>query len=270
MEIEIEDVHIHIGQYENEYYEAEAVFDTVFSRPEIQSFYYSSTTSCKEDVHYFEVAREIEDAAEYRFPENKSCAPLLWYKPEYIAQGLDPIKEIENSRGLYEGIKLHPFADNWDFEHNHHHRTMLHRIFESAGAPYNYGYIFIHTGESGRDDAKRFLPFFTEHDVPVILAHGRPIRQTIRLLQRFNKMFCDTAFMSEEAVRVLAGVGLGDRIFTGSDFPITHYFSSHDAYGENSVSLAYQYNKDIAQMKKYQTIIEETKIALRTKKKDEY
>jgi hypothetical protein len=258
-----EDVHVHIGQYEDEYYGAEEVFDAVFSRPEITGIFYSSTTSCVEDITYSEVEKEMDDAA-LCCPKGRYCRPLLWYKPEYIAQGVNPIKEIENAGGRYGGIKLHPFADNWNFEHNHHHRTMLRRIFESAG--HLFDHILIHTGESGRDSPKRFLPFFTEFPrAPVILAHGRPADITIKLLCRFKMFFCDTAFMSEESVRAICGAGLSAGIFTGSDFPITHYFNKHGAAGESRLSLAEQYVRDLAQMKKYQTIITEAKNALSSK-----
>ena len=265
--VEIEDFHVHIGQYENEYYDFEEVFDTVFSRPEILGFYYSSTTSCKEDVNYIEVEAEMDDAAQYRFPEGKYSTPLLWYKPDYIEQGVNPIKEVENCR--YGGIKLHPFADNWDFEHNDSHRRVLHRIFESAGDSYEY--IVIHTGESGRDSPRRFLPFFKDFPhAPVILAHGRPVREIIPLLSQFKNLLCDTAFMPEAAVRVISGVGLGHRILLGSDFPITHYLAKQGPYGENLVSLSSQYARDIEQMKKHQAIIKEMKITLESKEPYEY
>jgi predicted TIM-barrel fold metal-dependent hydrolase len=258
-----EDVHVHIGQYEDAYYEAEEVFDAVFSRPEVISILYSSTTSCKEGVVYSEVEDEM-DCAALCHPKDKSCSPLLWYKPEYIAQGVNPLKELENAKGRYGGIKLHPFADNWDFEHNHHHRDVLHCIFGSAG--YAFDHIIIHTGESGRDSPGRFLPFFNDYPrAPVILAHGRPADITIKLLRRFEMVCCDTAFMSEESVRTICEAGLSASIYMGSDFPITHYFAKHGPYGENPVLLAEQYARNVAQMKKYQTIIKEAKNALSSK-----
>jgi predicted TIM-barrel fold metal-dependent hydrolase len=257
------DVHVHIGQYEDAYYEAEEVFDAVFSRPEVVSILYSSTTSCKEGVSYSEIEEEMDYAA-LCCPKNKFCSPLLWYKPEYIAQGVNPIQELENARGRYGGIKLHPFADNWDFEHNHHHRDVLHSIFGSAG--YTFDNILIHTGESGRDRPTRFLPFFDEYPrAPVILAHGRPVNSTIKLLHRFKGFFCDTAFIGEESVRAICAAGLCGSIFTGSDFPITHYFSTHGNSCESRLSLAEQYARDVAQMKKYQSIIMEAKNVLPAK-----
>jgi predicted TIM-barrel fold metal-dependent hydrolase len=255
------DYHVHIGQFEDVYYEAEAVFGTVFASGTLRSVHFSSTSTCAADVKFSKVEKEIENALLYLRRENLGPnLPWLWFSPEYIKQGVDIEEAMRNI--FYFGFKLHPYADNWDFK-NKTHMDALHRIFDYTN---NDGsmWIVIHTGESGRDSPGRFLPFFIEYPIaPVVLAHGRPASETIELMRRFPQIMCDTAFMPENAFRQIIAAGFSDRVLSGSDFPITHYFANH--HEGKSISLAKQYKNDIDQMQKYKSIIEETKNALPAK-----
>jgi predicted TIM-barrel fold metal-dependent hydrolase len=220
--------------------------------------HFSSTSSCKVDVKFSEVEKEIKKALLFSRQNNFGPnAPWLWFSPEYIKQGVDIEKAMENI--FYFGFKLHPFADNWDFG-NKTHMDALHRIFDYTNCDGSMC-IVIHTGESGRDSPGRFLPFFAEYPTAaVVLAHGRPACETIKIIRRFPQISCDTAFMPEDAFRQIATAGFSDRILTGSDFPITHYFANH--YSGKNVSLAEQYKNDIDQMQNYKRVIEDAKNAL--------
>jgi hypothetical protein len=247
------DHHVHIGQFEEVYYEALAVFDAVFAGGPVRSIHFSSTTSCKPSVRFSEVEQEVYNALSLLPQENTRLNnPWLWFIPAYIKQGIDIDEAMRNIS--YFGIKLHPYADNWDFE-NKTHKDALHRIFDSTNRGGNIR-ILIHTGESDRDSPIRFLPFFTEYpSAHIVLAHGRPANETIQIMRRFPQIACDTAFMPEAEFQKIVKAGFADRIFTGSDFPITHYFATH--HREQNISLGEQYQIDCTQMRQYQTIIEE-------------
>jgi hypothetical protein len=248
----IEDMHVHIGQYENEYYGAEAVFEAIAACGKVSDVTCSSTSTCTDDIDFADVEDELLDAERYA-PSELTVSRLLWFKPAYIKQGVN----IDNAtyHAGYAGIKLHPFADDWNFENDSSHRDILHRVFELAGT--NYDYVMIHTGESGRDSPRRFRKFFAAYPhTPVFLAHGRPARDTIDMMRHFPQILCDTAFMDEERLRAICEAGFAQRIVTGSDFPITHYVSKHGPYGENLATLTEHYEEDAAQMSRYLEIIE--------------
>ncbi|GAB6391858.1 MAG: amidohydrolase family protein [Treponematales bacterium] len=204
------DSHIHIGQFEEAYYPAAEIFETVFSSGLVNRLVFSSTTSCVDGVRYGTVAAEIEAALKLHGPEK--TAPLFWFIPDYIAQGVDIEKAM---RGLpYRGFKLHPYAQRWDFE-NSKHTAALRGVFDCAGQ--NALPVLIHTGESGADSPDRFAVFFDRHPgVWFILAHCRPADTTIAMLRKYPNVYCDTTFAPEERVRRIIDAGFASRIIPGS------------------------------------------------------
>jgi hypothetical protein len=243
------DNHVHIGQFDEQYYSAQEVFDVVLSNG-IKSFWYSSTTSCEGNVKYDEVEKEIKSAI--KLCDSHIATPLFWFIPDYIKQGVDIESAMKNIP--YGGFKLHPYNDKWTFSEDKNQNEVLHTIFHYAGE--NDLPILIHTGESGVDSPDRFEQFFEEYPAArVILAHGRPIDKTIEMMRRFDHVECDTAFMPEESVHALVSAGLANRVLPGSDFPITHYMANKfKPEGARDISLAEQYKKDIAVLQKYEHI----------------
>jgi hypothetical protein len=235
------DYHIHIGQFEEVYYPATEVFDAVFADGVVDSIMFSSTTSCVPSVKYGTVSAEIEAALKLFGP--KKTAPLFWFIPDYIPQGVSIETEM---RGLpYTGFKLHPFAQHWDFQSSLHVGT-LHTIFDYA-AQHKLS-IQIHTGESGVDSPDRFAEFFAAYTgVKFILAHSRPADTTIVMLRKFPHVYCDSAFAPEETLRKITAAGFSERIIFGTDFPVTHYFrTKYPPPGKNpAVTLAEQYAEDM-------------------------
>jgi predicted TIM-barrel fold metal-dependent hydrolase len=245
------DHHIHIGQFEERYYPAGEVFEAVFATDLVDRLVFSSTTSCVENVRYRDVAAEIEAALKLYSPEK--TIPLLWYIPDYIRQGLTAERAFS---GLpFGGIKLHPYAQRWDFSDPRHSRT-LHGLFDYA-AQHELP-VLIHTGHSGIDSADRFEPFFARYPaVRCTLAHCRPLDTTLAMLGAYQNVYCDTAFVPEEDVRTITANGFAPRILSGSDFPITHYFKNNYPPEGNAglVSLAEQYACDTEQLRLYNAIL---------------
>ena len=246
------DNHIHIGQFQEIYYAAAEVFDVVFSNDRIDRLVFSSTTSCVEGVLYSTVAAEIEAAIKLYGPEK--TAPLLWFIPAYIEQGIN----IEQVMGdlPYQGFKLHPLINNWNFE-NPDHCKALREAFDYAAQ--NKLPVLIHTGEGEAHSPDRFQAFFGLYPtVQFILAHSRPAETTIAMLRKYGNVYCDSSFAPEERLQKIAVAGFASRILFGSDFPVTHYFNTkyppHAALAVQdsvpAITLQEQYREDTAQLRR--------------------
>ncbi|MFP3040272.1 hypothetical protein LQZ19_00470 [Treponema primitia] len=77
------------------------------------------------------------------------------------------------------------------------------------------------------------------------------MNKTMSLLRRFANVYCDTAFMPEMAVMKIVVDGLGKKILTGSDFPITAYRS------EAPLEIEKQYVKDALQLRIHEKVIKD-------------
>jgi hypothetical protein len=245
----MKDTHIHIGQFKDAYYVPLAVIDTVMASG-MEGLSFSSATSCKDDVQYREVEKEITLVYTGAAYSPETIRPFLWFIPDYIRQGVS----AESACGVisYKGIKLHPLANSWNLE-DLKHREALHQLFDYAAQ--NALPVLIHTGESGVDSPDRFERFFGAYPgVQCILAHGRPAEATVTMLRKYPNLYCDTAFAPEERVARIVDAGFVSRIILGSDFPITHYFRTKYPGNneEPSISPQEQYAKDAAQMKEYE------------------
>jgi predicted TIM-barrel fold metal-dependent hydrolase len=245
--INLTDTHIHIGQFKEIYYSAEEVFNAVFACAGIDCLVFSSTTSCAKGIQYGTVAAEIEDAMKHYGSEK--TAPLLWFNPAYIDQGIN-IEQAMNDLP-YQGFKLHPLINNWDFENSDHDKT-LHTLFDYAAQ--NKMPVLIHTGEGDVHSPDRFQAFFGLYPtVQFILAHSRPADTTIIMLRKYGNVYCDSSFAPEESLQKIAAAGFSSRILFGSDFPITHYFrTKYPPQGSNTIiTLREQYREDTAQISRF-------------------
>jgi predicted TIM-barrel fold metal-dependent hydrolase len=236
------DNHIHIGQFEDVYYEPQEITEIVMSAG-MEGLAFSSTTSCVENIRYAEVEKEILNFLKGISLSPEIIRPFFWYVPDYIDQGVN-IQGAFNAVP-YKGIKIHPYINNWDFNDNRH-MEMLYSLFDYAAK--NSLPVLIHTGHSGVDSADRFERFINEYgEARCILAHCRPLDVTVRMLGKYNNVFCDTAFVPEEDIRLIIHAGYGEKIIFGTDFPVTHYFNTnYPQEGEKSaVTLREQYPKDM-------------------------
>jgi predicted TIM-barrel fold metal-dependent hydrolase len=242
-----EDYHLHIGQFCETYYDPLEVLRIV-AEAGITDAAYSSTTSAKEGARYQEIEREIA-AVTARYPADR-YEPLLWYIPPYIDEGVT----VENAfqHLPYGGIKLHPRVHHWDL-HDTKHRDCLHTLFGYAG---DKGLpVLIHTGEDEFERPAFFASFFSEYpQVKFILAHCRPAPDTIALFRAHSNVYGDTAFLDTGRYTQIAGAGFAGRLIPGTDFPITHYFAAHYPQENSAITLAEQYQRDAAQMGKYEKI----------------
>lgn len=73
-----------------------------------------------------------------------------------------------------------------------------------------------------RSYVRRLSPHGTTSG-PCILAHGRPIGETEKLIEAYQNAYVDTAFMAVNDIVRLVNQGLSDKILWGSDCPINEH-----------------------------------------------
>jgi len=237
------DSHVHIGQYEDVYYDPFEIMDIVMSAG-MEAMSFSTTSSCRENILYPEIEKEITAFLSGISYSAETVRPFFWFIPDYINQNIT----IENAFNVipYKGIKIHPFAHIWNFDDLRHIET-LHNLFDYADR--HCLPVLIHTGHSEVDRADRFERFIREyHSTKCILAHCRPLDTTIEMLKKYDNVYCDTAFTTETELRTIVFAGFEKRIIFGSDFPITHFFRiMYPPPNKNPViSLCDKYAEDIA------------------------
>ena len=243
------DNHIHIGQYEEIYYDPIEILNIVKDNGIIEAAY-SSITSGKKNVKYHEVYSEINSAISLFSDEYYK--PYLWFVPSYIDEGITVEKAMTDLP--YKGFKIHPYINNWDLSVKIY-LFCLHELFEFAQdkkLP-----ILIHTGSNNVDAPNRFELFFNKYPkTNIILAHCRPIEETITILNKYPNIYGDTSFVCEEWIKLLIENRLGNRIIPGSDFPITHYWNTHfNNSNEKKITLIEQYQLDITTMKHFEVLL---------------
>ena len=152
--------HIHIGQFNEIYYDALELFDIIEScqnQTHITEIRYSSTSSFRDDAEISFVEEEIAYAQAYE-SKNLAIKPYLWFIPRYAGQRIS-VKSAANAFD-YCGVKLHPAGQNWDEENPPHLKT-LHQIFRWADD--NKKLVLIHCGTQKCDSPTRFETFFAEY-----------------------------------------------------------------------------------------------------------
>jgi predicted TIM-barrel fold metal-dependent hydrolase len=240
------DSHIHIGQFYEVYYKPLEIIE-IITDAGVDNAVYTSSTSCKENVQYSEVEKEIA-LVTAQYPADK-IQPFLWYVPEYAMQGISVEKAMDSSP--YKGLKIHPRANTWNLE-DRKTLSIACELFDYADK--HKLPIIIHTGYDPLDEANKFSRFFGEYkNTKIILAHCRPIDQTLALLRKYNNVYCDTAFVEESTVQNIIKAGFAERIHTGSDFPVTHYYkTTYLRNGENpNITLREKYTEDSTLLKHY-------------------
>lgn len=238
------DYHIHIGQFNKVYYDAYEVFRAIeFSVPKtkVSEIHYSSTSSCRDDVELCKVEEEIAYAQKFS-SKSLFVKPYLWYVPKYAEQNISVKSALQAFD--YCGVKLHPFAQNWDFS-NLKHKKALEEIFECFTKEKS---ILIHCGKDKSCSPNRFEEFFKNFtDTNVILAHSNPVEETVEMLKKYKNVKSDIAYTSKGNIQKLMNTNVNEKVLFGTDFPITHYFNNH-LFGKK-ISMQAQYLEDCNRIK---------------------
>lgn len=237
------DHHTHIGQFNEIYYDPLEVFnaiEVVSKLTTITEIHYSSTSSCRDDVELSKIEEETAYAQQFN-SDTLKVKPYLWYVPKYVEENISVKSALDSFD--YCGIKLHPYAQKWDFE-NPKHRKCLEKIFEAASEKEKRKFhILIHCGLDTECKPRRFEYFFKEYpDANVILAHSNPVNETIEMLKKYKNVKCDIAYSTSENINKLMKSDVKNKVLFGTDFPVTHYFETH-LFGKN-ISIGDEYIKN--------------------------
>jgi len=203
------DSHIHVGRFRETYFPPKKIAAFLIRQGVKRCVVSATSAAC--GLHD-EAERDLREMAEIT---ELQTAPLLWVTQDLLRRYTNltqPLKALP-----YCGIKIHPYGNPWT---NSGLREVL-RIADDCGLP-----ILAHTGGNEMSDAGRWLRLLEGHRFPVVLAHGRPLDQTLRVLGSHDCAYTDTAFMPIPDVRKLIAAGHSRRIIFGSDTPIDRCYRS--------------------------------------------
>lgn len=201
------DSHIHIGQFYEEYYSPKYISDFI-RKMNIDRYLVSSTTTCEEN--YAKVISELEQLNEL---DKEKAFPVLWITPKMITN--THLSYMMESKIDWKCLKIHGFIHNWP-----PNGKLFRQVIDLASKlqiP-----ILIHSGGDKKCDAGSYLKVIKNYPKQIfILAHGRPIDQALEVMKQCQNAWVDTAFMPLEDIKLLKDDGLLDRVLFGTDFPIT-------------------------------------------------
>jgi Tat protein secretion system quality control protein TatD with DNase activity len=216
---EILDAHVHVGQFKERYFPPEFIVKEMRSL-KVKKWIVSSTSSCDEHYDFGKVKDEINCLLHIAPNE---AFPLLWIRPDMIEKSPD-LSKYEHK---HYGFKIHGYIQNWDPI-----GEPIKKVFSIAkerSLP-----VLIHTGGKKECDAESYMSICEMFPtVKVVLAHGRPIEQAEKMLEKCPNCRVDTAFMPIENILHLISKGYTDRILFGSDHPIGVFYDkkkSEDIY----------------------------------------
>lgn len=201
------DNHVHVGWYTDGYHSPKEVWQAELDAG-IDEIAVSSTSTCAE--LYKLVVREMLELISFG---GSSIHPILWLTPRMMnTRGLS---YMLHSKIRWQGVKMHWKAHReW-----YYNRNLLHNALEVARwleVP-----VLFHTGNFKECKASVFGDICKQYnDLKFVLAHGRPLDETMGIMDECPNVFVDTAFMPASQVKELADAGLSDRILFGTDAPI--------------------------------------------------
>ncbi len=239
----MKDYHVHIGQFNELYYDALEIFDVIESTGLISEVHYSSTSTCRNDVELIGIEEEIEYAQKYESNFLK-VKPYLWYIPKYAEENISVQSAISSFD--YCGIKLHSFAHQWNFQDKKHIKQ-IEDIF--LWAHENKKQILIHCADNQSCLPNKFEKYFKIFSgAKIILAHSNPVFETTQMVNKYDNVFCDTACINKESFEQLKKeINDTKKILFGSDFPINNYWNK--LLFNKSRSLSKEYEETCAILK---------------------
>ena len=179
------DFHVHIGQYFDDYYTPPRILRTL-SLAGIKFFAYSSTSTVVTDDPNFLLEERI---AMYELSEGRA-KPILWVTHDMLKRSRDLSLYMSEKGGKICGLKIHGDSEKWIPTASD---KCFRRVFEIARELGQF--VKVHTGEKNEwCNAGNFGHICKIYrDVPVILAHGRPLSPTIYVLMKNPNAYVDTS-----------------------------------------------------------------------------
>lgn len=207
----INDAHFHVGRFRGLYFSPESILEFM-DIAGIDRAAVSSTTVC--DLDYAQGLRELKWLVKHAC---RRIVPVLRVTPDMLETGW---VDRYLASGLEWGcIKIHRLL-GWGDDFLEQAGQFV-ELASGLNVP-----VLLHTGGgSGEADAAKFRPLLDSFpECRMILAHSRPVDQTLEMLSEFPNAWCDTAFTPAEDVAAIVKAGFGDRVLWGTDYPIPKYF----------------------------------------------
>jgi len=204
------DSHFHFGKFYEKYFSANFIADFM-AKTGIDKIAISSTSIC--DENYEGVINEFNQLLKI---SGDRVFPILWITPGILdSKNLSTFLQANISWKL---IKIHGYLHKWSAKSRKISQVIS--IAKKLNIP-----ILLHTGGLKRCNAGSYGNLISKHpDLIFILAHGRPISETLSVMQKYQNAWVDTAFMPTEDIIELIENGCEDRILYGSDYPITELY----------------------------------------------
>ena len=206
------DNHVHVGWFTDGYHTPKEVWDSAMAAG-INGMAVASTSTCAE--LYKDVCRELRELIKLG---GDKVHPILWLTPRMLKVKY-ALPYMLHSRIMWQGVKIHSEAHP-EWVHNTQLLNKALNVARSLDVP-----VLIHTGNYDCSHAGLFKNTIAENtDLTFVLAHGRPINETIDILNSNDNVYVDTAFMPMADLKELVAEGLSDRILFGTDAPINKVF----------------------------------------------
>lgn len=207
------DSHVHIGQFYNDiYFSPELVLRTC-KQIGITGIAVSSTTVATED--YPKVLSEIQQLLSQ---DEVHIVPVLWLTPHMLQTGA--VQQFIDSGIKWQCLKVHNYLQRGQWgESTSPLMLQVVALAQELHLP-----ILFHTGNENcyPDD---YAPLIQSHpEQTFILAHSRPVEQTIRIMQTCPNAWADTAFTPIPDILQMVQAGLIDRMMWGTDLPLMAYY----------------------------------------------
>lgn len=229
------DAHIHVGQF-REIYETPTELVTYLTRVGVGHFAVSSSRICEED--YDKVIGEMKELVSLG---KDRVLPVLWLTPLSLHNG--GMDRMLNCGIEWKCIKIHPWLSFGGWGEDNDDREIAISIARDLQVP-----LLIHTGETEGSYPLCFDHSIAKHpDVTFILAHGRPVNEAIELMQKYENVWVDTAFMPTPNIVKCCEAGFVDRVMWGSDYPIPKYFYPNENMFEYYANVLDELKQSVSQ-----------------------
>lgn len=208
----LSDAHIHIGQF-YDIYTSPAEMNSFLKDVGVEAVAFSSTTTCEEN--YSKVLDEVTEFCELF---GRLCIPILWVTPSLLKDSylLEKFKCNVN----WKCLKVHPQLSPKEWNAKSDNYTLVLELAKQLNVP-----ILIHTGVVQNCHPLQLESLFrANRKQTFIMAHGRPFNEALYIMQKYDNVYVDTAFMLNENIVNLVELGLADRILWGTDYPIIKFY----------------------------------------------
>ena len=206
------DHHVHVGWFSDGYHSPAEIWQAE-KEAGIAEIVVSSTSTCAE--LYKLVVKEMR--ALIRLGGSR-IHPVLWLTPRMMKTwGIRYM--LRHSKVRWQGIKMH-----WEAHHEWYYNRKLLQLALDVARRLQVP-VLLHTGEFKECKASVFMDVCRMNDdLTFVLAHGRPIKETIDVLSVCGNVFVDTAFMPVEHIAEIVQKGFVNRVLFGTDAPINKLF----------------------------------------------